>query len=830
MHDRFRKDLVKSREGLASLDARLDALAATQSTNSAQVATNTSNISTLQSGLSDAESDISTLQSGLSDAESDISTLQSGLSDAESDISTLQSEIESTSYSEDNVAYGEVTHLDEYANGGEVKCELFGRSMVNSVVNGNFADGTTGYTSISGTALAVASENLTLTGDGSTTSPRAYFLDANIIIGDKWFFYCNARVTNAVCDTLQLRVSGSTGGNTTVDLESNPTQNLFYELKQIITLTDETGSLRVEFRHAYADAATANGKVMEVDGNAGVFAINMTALNIESYTEAQMLDLVRSGYFEGLVGSGVGRVKSVGKNLLKDASLKAGYDLSYPFNSPNGNVAYRQSTEVFKIPAGTYTYSSSESIALKMVDIYDNEITSSPQALPYTFTFTEDRIVSFHMRRTDSATWEQGESLEEIQLQLEQSSTATAYEPYKSSQAYNDRELYSTPNGTHCTKDLNTGKYVKRVERYVLESGDITQLDTTWTNFDAVKVLKTVFIGYKGIVAILEKSFLTAYPEYIAEQGSFDSASNVGKSSMTPSSTYFYLLTVPKGTYADLAAAQAALAGTVIHYELDPAYYETNYDQPANLQGTTIYNECALEVVDVYQDKLNVDDTDYPIDSLEEVLEVDEETGAMTPVDISDCTIASGGLSFTYSGATVGKYYWYSYLSPSANFTLPALQYTYGVNLGAKVDSNTDQISVATKMIQDLVKTEKYRSFVANVTLGAVSATTTLISFIAPFDCELVDINIATKDAISANDTNYWTIDVADADSNTIASKTTKETGGEGFSAYTAWNIGALDTDYNRLSAGEVVKLTLTKTASATALAEALATIKYKVV
>jgi hypothetical protein len=39
---------------------------------------------------------------------------------------------------------------------------------------------------------------------------------------------------------------------------------------------------------------------MEVDGNAGVFAINMTALGIESYTEAQMLSLVRQGYFEGM--------------------------------------------------------------------------------------------------------------------------------------------------------------------------------------------------------------------------------------------------------------------------------------------------------------------------------------------------------------------------------------------------------------------------------------------------------------------------------------------------------------------------------------------------
>lgn len=123
-------------------------------------------------------------------------------------------------------------------------------------------------------------------------------------------------------------------------------------------------------------------------------------------------------------------------------------------------------------------------------------------------------------------------------------------------------------------------------------------------------------------------------------------------------------------------------------------------------------------------------------------------------------------------------------------------------------------------------------SRIITVPLGAVNATTSFIAFIAPTAGSLNKCMLATKDAIAADDTNYWTIALTDkgADgsaSNAIASKTTKVTGGTAFVAYDMWDIGALSATHKVLAAGDVVLLTLTKAASATALAEALAVLEW---
>lgn len=116
--------------------------------------------------------------------------------------------------------------------------------------------------------------------------------------------------------------------------------------------------------------------------------------------------------------------------------------------------------------------------------------------------------------------------------------------------------------------------------------------------------------------------------------------------------------------------------------------------------------------------------------------------------------------------------------------------------------------------------------------LGAINATTTFIAFIAPAACTLTQCLIATKDAIAKNDTDYWTVALTDkgaAGSGTdkIAEATTKATGGTAFGAYDAWSIGALDATHKVLAAGDVVTLSFTKAASATAFAEAAAMIEF---
>jgi hypothetical protein len=241
-----------------------------------------------------------------------------------------------------------------------------------------------------------------------------------------------------------------------------------------------------------------------------------------------------------------------------------------------------------------------------------------------------------------------------------------------------------------------------------------------------------------------------------------------------------------------------------------------------------------IEDVGLYATNITIENSSYPIASLSYVYKIDVATGAFTPVPTSNCTVAAGGLSFTISTASAGDYYLYGYTYVGLS-SIPSLTYSYDLNVAAAVVSNSNQIRDLDYKVDNLILVEKSRANIANLTLGAISSTTSFVAFVAPCACVLNKCSIVTKDAISANDTDYWTIALTDkgsagSDSNSIASKTTKVTGGTAFAAYDAWDIGTLDPTHRVLASGDVVLLTFTKSASATAFAEAMASIEYMVI
>ena len=80
---------------VTTLQAADNALDTQIKANADAIASNDSDISTLQSNVSSNDSDIATLQSNVSSNDSDIATLQSNVSSNDSDISTLQSNVSS---------------------------------------------------------------------------------------------------------------------------------------------------------------------------------------------------------------------------------------------------------------------------------------------------------------------------------------------------------------------------------------------------------------------------------------------------------------------------------------------------------------------------------------------------------------------------------------------------------------------------------------------------------------------------------------------------------------------------------------------------------------
>ena len=130
------------------------------------------------------------------------------------------------------------------------------------------------------------------------------------------------------------------------------------------------------------------------------------------------------------------------------------------------------------------------------------------------------------------------------------------------------------------------------------------------------------------------------------------------------------------------------------------------------------------------------------------------------------------------------------------------------------------KITVSASQLNDVTK----RTII--VPLGAVSSTTSFSAYIAPQAGVVTKAKIVTKDAITVSDTDYWTLTLtnkgaAGSGTDKIAESNTKQTGGTAFGAYTARDVGTIDAAKGALVANGVVQLTLTKSGSATAFAEA---------
>ena len=136
---------------VTTLQAADNALDAQIKTNADNIASNDSDISSLQSSVSTNSSDISTLQSNVSTAQSDISTLQSNVSSNDSDISTLQSNVSSN----DSDISALQTQAGSLASDGNSASFSGDISAANAVFSGNLT--------VQGTTTSVQTTNIDVT-------------------------------------------------------------------------------------------------------------------------------------------------------------------------------------------------------------------------------------------------------------------------------------------------------------------------------------------------------------------------------------------------------------------------------------------------------------------------------------------------------------------------------------------------------------------------------------------------------------------------------------------------------------------------------------------
>jgi len=168
-------------------------------------------------------------------------------------------------------------------------------TLTNLVSNGDFSNGTTGWTAYRGNG-SVADNTYKLTADGTQLYAYVFQSIAAPTIGRLYALTFRVRVTNENCRTLRYRY----GTAVTVDIQ-NPVNNTWYQRTIIITANSTYSDLTLY--QYYVDADTANGKVMEVQY---VSCVDITALEAalgRAITDAQMAMIMNlyDGWFNGSV-------------------------------------------------------------------------------------------------------------------------------------------------------------------------------------------------------------------------------------------------------------------------------------------------------------------------------------------------------------------------------------------------------------------------------------------------------------------------------------------------------------------------------------------------
>lgn len=169
-----------------------------------------------------------------------------------------------------------------------------GSGATNGLQNGNFANGTTGWANISGCSLSASSNTLRLTGTGSDSMPRAAVsTDITCVTGKRVYISSLSKVTNSVCNNMRLEVRGSTAGSYEALNRGTPIQDTSYKNSAVVTITTQTGVVKIVLWHEYASSAIASAKVMEIREAIAIdvstlpaFVQTMTDADVKAYCDA----------------------------------------------------------------------------------------------------------------------------------------------------------------------------------------------------------------------------------------------------------------------------------------------------------------------------------------------------------------------------------------------------------------------------------------------------------------------------------------------------------------------------------------------------------------
>ena len=381
-------------------------------------------------------------------------------------------------------------------------------------------------------------------------------------------------------------------------------------------------------------------------------------------------------YHRGLASSNPQEFKTVGKNLFDKNTIQYGY-----YNTASG----------YAFTPDTSTYSTQK---IRCGGGQNLTISGYNGTIRYIFWDINKEPISTNTFSTGSQTSPENAEYVSYQgacanftidsIQLELGSSATTYEAYKQTIGYTP-VLRSVPAIADTFND--DGVKVQNVAEHTLLSGDIDSV-ANGTNLQRAVIGLDAFSGIKTQTASTI-DLETLVSGLLAETDGYDTSGDAGKWYTDASNLY---ILAALGTWADVAAARTALTSTVttiVNYQL--ATPITTQHDPLTLtafENGTIYVEPVIKEQNVYSSGIAIDDSTLPISSLDYVNKLDPTTDVLTPIAISDCTVAGDGLSFTISGASNDEVYVYAYNYVNLS-TTPTLAYNYPANTAGQTKDNS---------------------------------------------------------------------------------------------------------------------------------------------
>jgi len=480
--------------------------------------------------------------------------------------------------------------------------------------------------------------------------------------------------------------------------------NTFTRFSRILTPTRNANELRI-YRGAGTGGYFALNEIMIIDLTATFGAGNEPT--------AEECDKIFASWFDGTKSTvGAMRLKSVGKNLFDgeiSAYMQSGniyFDGSQLYFKRMSTEKYTGAITKIKTEIGeTYIVSwkyisGDKSYSIIILDKDYNLITSRPTTSPVSFTATtEETYILFTGTNADH----DGTILRDIQV--EKGNQATEYEPYKESVAYitakdesgNILELRSLPNGTKDEIRVSEGRAIIRTKKKALEANEIVSVSTFPINTDLVSVkiadMITPTDASKGI-AVFE-----GYAETVGTN--YDNVGYIGCwYPSTSNNTIRFIF--PKGTTLEQARTQ--LAGTTLTYQLAKEIVTPTTSQEISAgPGDTVMWLPHKKDKGLYTETgFIISDQSLPIKSLISVKKKDLATGQDVDIDLSTCTVAGDGLSFTSSALVEGDSTVCVYEYDDSLGTKPQIVVKYNNNFKAQVNSNTDAIQRNNKAILNM--------------------------------------------------------------------------------------------------------------------------------